>query len=74
MFDDEEQRIHFHNELSHAAELLIQEPSFDNLSDAAEVLTRAANRVAPIGHSVRLVRDSLDVIETERHGVTREAR
>lgn len=48
------------NEVAHASSLLEKEASFDTLADAAETLARAANRLAPEGHAVRLVRDELE--------------
>lgn len=56
----EEERDYFERELAHAQNLVMH-PTFDSVADAAETLTRAANRLAPPGHSVRFVRSDHDL-------------
>lgn len=43
-------------EVTHAMTLIANGFTFENLSDAAETLCRAANRVAPTGYNVHLDR------------------
>lgn len=60
-------------EVAHAQDLLDQDLSCDNISDAAATLARAANRLAPPGHTFRFIHDEF-AIERERHAYTAEAR
>lgn len=55
-----------------ACEFLQREPTFDNLADAAEILARAANRVAPDGHRVSFIweRAQRDAESEEHRGHT----
>jgi hypothetical protein len=50
-------------EVNHAVYLLHDAFTFENISDAAETLARAANRLAPDGHSVHLQRNEWETAE-----------
>lgn len=57
MTDEDRKRELMTKEVEHAQVLLGQGWTFDNLADAAETLARAANRVAPMGYRVVVMRE-----------------